>query len=326
MGTFIIKRLLLLIPTLIFISIVSFAIIQLPPGDYLTSYIQALEATGAIVDQATVDALVKRYGLDQPMYVQYFSWVFGMLRGDFGYSFEWNRPVSELIWNRLLLTLLISVTTLLFTWLVAFPFGVYSATHRYSFGDYLVTFLGFIGLAIPNFMLALILMWIAYSAFDLSIGGLFSPAFAEASWSFARFVDLLKHIWIPVIVVGTSGTAALIRTLRANLLDEMGKPYVVTARAKGVSERKLLFKYPLRVAMIPFVSTVGWSLPLLISGETIVAVVLNLPTTGPLLLRSLQSQDMYLAGSFIVLLSILTVIGTLISDILLAWLDPRIRS
>ncbi|HRV02745.1 MAG TPA: ABC transporter permease [Mesotoga sp.] len=326
MGTFILKRVLLLIPTLIFISIVSFIIIQLPPGDYLTTYIQALEATGATVDQSTVDALVKRYGLDQPLYVQYFSWVFGMFKGDFGYSFEWDKPVSELIWNRLFLTLAISITTLLFTWIVSFPFGVYSATHRYSIGDYIITFFGFIGLAIPNFMLALILMWIAYSAFDLSVGGLFSPAYAEASWSLAKLIDFLKHIWIPVVVIGTSGTAALIRTLRANLLDEMNKPYVVTARAKGVSERRLLFKYPLRVAMIPFISTVGWSLPLLISGETIVAVVLNLPTTGPLLLRSLQSQDMYLAGSFIVLLSILTVIGTLISDILLAWLDPRIRS
>lgn len=325
MSSYILKRVLYAIPTLILISIVSFVIIQLPPGDFLTSYVAQLSEAGEMVDEATIAALNKRYGLDKPVYVQYFKWVWGMLHGDFGQSFEWNRPVSSLIWDRLAFTVVISLSTMVFTWIVAFPIGVYSATHQYSAGDYIVSFIGFIGIAIPQFMLALILMWIAYAYFGQSVGGLFSPAYVDAAWSWAKFVDMLKHIWIPVIIVGMSGTAGLIRTLRANLLDELNKPYVTTARAKGVPERRLLYKYPVRVAMIPFISTVGWSLPALISGETITSVVLSLPTTGPLLLRALQSQDMYLAGSFIMLLSVLTVIGTLISDILLAWVDPRIR-
>lgn len=322
---YIARRILYAIPTIILVSIVSFMIIQLPPGDYLTSYIAQLSQSGVTVDEATIASLTKRYGLDQPIYVQYFKWVWGMLHGDFGQSFEWNRPVSSLIWERLALTFVVSLFTMLFTWVVSFPVGVYSATHQYSIGDYIVTFLGFIGIATPNFMLALVLMWIAYAYFGQSVGGLFSPAFVEAPWSMAKFVDMLRHLWIPVIVIGLGGTAGLIRTLRANLLDELSRPYVVTARAKGVPEGRLLYKYPVRIALIPFISTVGWSLPGLISGETITAVVLSLPTTGPLLLRALQSQDMYLAGSFIMLLSILTIIGTLVSDILLAWLDPRIR-
>ncbi|NMB11437.1 MAG: ABC transporter permease [Firmicutes bacterium] len=325
MARYILERILYAIPTLILISIVSFTIIQLPPGDFLTSYIAQLSQAGQTVDEATIAALTKRYGLDQPIYVQYFKWVWGMLHGDFGQSFEWNRPVNTLIWERLALTVAISLCTLIFTWIVAFPIGLYSATHQYSVGDYFVSFLGFIGIAIPQFMLALILMWIAYSYFGQSVGGLFSPEYVEAAWGWAKIMDLLKHLWIPVIIIGMSGTAGLIRTFRANLLDELNKPYVTTARAKGVPERKLLYKYPVRIAMIPFISTVGWSLPGLISGETITSVVLSLPTTGPLLLRALQSQDMYLAGSFVMLLSILTVIGTLISDILLAWIDPRIR-
>lgn len=314
-----------MIPTLIVISIISFAIIQLPPGDFLSTYIAQLTEAGADVDDATIMALNRRYGLDRPIYVQYWYWVRGMLRGDFGQSFEWNRPVRTLIWGRLGLTLAVSLITLLFTWIVAIPIGIYSATHQYSPGDYLATFLAFIGVAIPNFLLALVLMWISFSYFGQSVGGLFSPQYIDAAWSWDKFVDMLSRIWIPVVVIGTAGTAGLMRTLRANLLDELGKPYVDTARAKGVSERRLLYKYPVRVALIPFISTVGWMLPLLISGETITAVVLNLPTTGPLLLRALQSQDMYLAGSFIMMLSFLTVIGTLISDILLAWLDPTIR-
>jgi peptide/nickel transport system permease protein len=325
LARYILERILYAIPTLILISIVSFTIIQLPPGDFLTSYIAQLSQAGQTVDEATIAALTKRYGLDQPIYVQYFKWVWGMLHGDFGQSFEWNRPVNTLIWERLALTVAISLCTLIFTWIVAFPIGLYSATHQYSVGDYFVSFLGFIGIAIPQFMLALILMWIAYSYFGQSVGGLFSPEYVEAAWGWAKIMDLLKHLWIPVIIIGMSGTAGLIRTFRANLLDELNKPYVTTARAKGVPERKLLYKYPVRIAMIPFISTVGWSLPGLISGETITSVVLSLPTTGPLLLRALQSQDMYLAGSFVMLLSILTVIGTLISDILLAWIDPRIR-
>ncbi|HXL04136.1 MAG TPA: ABC transporter permease [Bacillota bacterium] len=325
MTSYILKRVLYAIPTLILISIVSFVIIQLPPGDFLTSYVAQLSQAGEMVDEATIAALNKRYGLDQPVYIQYFKWVWGMLHGDFGQSFEWNRPVGSLIWERLAFTVVISLATMVFTWIVAFPIGVYSATHQYSAGDYIVSFIGFIGIAIPQFMLALILMWIAYAYFGQSVGGLFSPAYVDAAWSWAKLVDMLKHLWIPVVIVGMSGTAGLIRTFRANLLDELNKPYVTTARAKGVPERRLLYKYPVRVAMIPFISTVGWSLPALISGETITSVVLSLPTTGPLLLRALQSQDMYLAGSFIMVLSVLTVIGTLVSDILLAWVDPRIR-
>jgi peptide/nickel transport system permease protein len=305
--------------------VVSFIIIQLPPGDFLTSYIAQLSQTGETVDEATIAALKKRYGLDQPYYIQYFMWVKGMFQGDFGQSFEWNRPVSQLIWERLGLTVAVSVFTMLFSWALSFPIGMYSATHQYSIGDYLATFIGYIGLATPNFMIALILMWIAYSVFGASVGGLFSPQYVEAPWSWGKFLDMLNHLWIPAIVIGMGGTAGLIRTLRANLLDELHKPYVITARAKGVPERKLVWKYPLRVAIIPWISTVGWTLPGIVSGETIVAVVLSLPTTGPLLLRALQSQDMYLAGSFIMFLSFLTVIGTLISDILLGWVDPRIR-
>lgn len=291
----------------------------------MTSYIAQLSQTGETVDEATIAALKKRYGLDQPYYIQYFMWVKGMLQGDFGQSFEWNRPVSQLIWERLALTVAVSTFTMIFTWVLSFPIGMYSATHQYSTGDYIATFIGYIGIATPNFMIALILMWIAYSVFGASVGGLFSPQYVEAPWSWGKFLDMLNHLWIPAIVIGMGGTAGLIRTLRANLLDELHKPYVVTARAKGVPERRLLWKYPLRIAIIPWISTVGWSLPGIISGETITAVVLSLPTTGPLLLRALQSQDMYLAGSFIMLLSFLTVIGTLISDILLGWVDPRIR-
>ncbi|HOL55679.1 MAG TPA: ABC transporter permease [bacterium] len=325
MFQYVLRRILYMIPTLILIAVVSFIIIQLPPGDFLTSYIAQLSQTGETVDEATIAALRKRYGLDQPYYVQFFMWVWGMLHGDFGQSFEWNRPVSQLIWERLALTVAVSTFTMVFTWILSFPIGLYSATHQYSGGDYFFTFLGYIGLATPNFMIALILMWIAYSVFGASVGGLFSPQYVEAAWSWGKFLDMLNHLWIPAIVIGMGGTAGLIRTLRANLLDELHKPYVVTARAKGVPERTLLWRYPLRIAIIPWISTVGWSLPGIISGETITAVVLSLPTTGPLLLRALQSQDMYLAGSFIMLLSFLTVIGTLISDILLGWVDPRIR-
>jgi len=322
---YVLRRCLLMIPTVFLISIISFAIMQLPPGDFLTNYMIQLEASGQEVDQAMIEALRMRYGLDRPIYVQYFVWIKSFLRGDFGFSFEWNRPVNQLIWERLALTVAVTAATMLFSWVVAFLIGVYSATHPYSVGDYMATFVGFIGLATPNFMLALVLMWVAYSYFGQSVGGLFSAEFIDAPWSWAKVWDMLKHLWIPVIVIGTSGTAGLIRTLRANLLDELNKPYVVTAVAKGVPKMRVLFKYPVRLALIPFISTVGWSLPGLISGETITSVVLSLPTTGPLLLRALQSQDMYLAGSFIMLLSILTVIGTLISDILLAVTDPRIR-
>jgi peptide/nickel transport system permease protein len=281
---------------------------------------------GETIDPAALEALKDRYGLGQPIYVQYWKWISGIvLRGDFGRSFEWNREVSQLIWDRLAFTVLLSVSTLIFTWIVAFSIGIYSAVKQYSAGDYVASFFGFLGLAIPEFLLALVLMYIAFKYFGQSVGGLFSPEYVSAPWGWAKFRDLLAHLWIPVIIIGTSGTAGLIRIMRANLLDELRKPYVVTARARGLDERKLLLKYPVRMALNPFVSTVGWTLPNLISGEAIVAVVLSLPTTGPLLLRALQSQDMYLAGGFIFLLSVLTVIGTLLSDIALAWLDPRIR-
>jgi len=315
----------MMIPTLIAISIVSFIIIQLPPGDFLTSFVANLEAQGEGVDEQTIAALQKRYGLGQPIYVQYGKWVWGMLHGDFGQSFRWGAPVSELIWGRLGLTVLVSSTTLVLTWLISFPVGVYSAVKQYSVGDYFFTTVGFLGVAIPNFLMALVLMVLTYVYLGQSVGGLFSPEYIEAPWTWARVVDLLNHMWIPLIVLGTSGTASLIRIMRANLLDELEKPYVVTARAKGQSEFKLLMRYPVRAALNPFVSTVGWSLAQLVSGSTITAVVLNLPMTGPLMLQALVAQDMYLAGSFILMLSVLTVIGTLFSDILLAWLDPRIR-
>jgi peptide/nickel transport system permease protein len=326
MLQFTLRRIVYMIPTLIVISILSFAIIQLPPGDYLTSYVTTLRATGETVDEATLDFMEQRYGLGRPMYFQYWKWISGiLLRGDFGQSFEWNQPVSELIWGRLGLTFTMSLVTLIFTWIVAFPVGILSAVRQYSVGDYISTIIGYIGLATPNFLLGLVLMYIAFKYFNQSVGGLFSPGYADAAWSWGKVWDLVKHLWIPVIIIGTAGTAGLIRIMRANLLDELHKPYVTTARAKGMSEWRLTLKYPVRIALNPFVSTVGWTLPVLVSGSAIVSIVLALPTTGPLLLRALMSQDMYLAGSFIMLLSVLTVIGTFISDILLAWLDPRIR-
>jgi len=315
-----------MIPTLFVISLVSFTIIQLPPGDYLTSLVASMAATGETIDRAALVALEQRYGLGQPIYVQYWKWISAiLLRGDFGQSFEWNQPVSTLLWGRLALTFMISIFTLLFTWAVAFPIGIYSAVRQYSIGDYIATVIGYVGLALPNFLIALVLMYVAFKFFNQSVGGLFSPEYQDAPMSWAKLWDMFKHLWIPVVIIGTAGTAGLIRIMRANLLDELHKPYVVTARSKGLTEGRLLLKYPVRVALNPFISTVGWTLPALVSGEAIVSIVLSLPTTGPLLLRALMSQDMYLAGSFIMLLSTLTVVGTLISDVLLAWLDPRIR-
>ena len=320
------KRLLLMIPTLFGISVVAFMVIQLPPGDYLTSVLASMADSGITVDEAQMARMREVYGLDDPIYVQYWKWISGiLLRGDFGYSFEWGRPVSELIWESLGPTLTVSVASLIFVWVVSVPIGIYSAVRRQSVGDHVFTFLGFIGLAIPNFILALTLMYFTYRYLGQSVGGLYSPEFADAPWSWAKFTDLLAHLWIPVVVIGTSGTAALIRILRANLTDELNKPYVITARAKGLPEYEVLLKYPLRIALNPLVSAIGWVLPHLISGVTITAIVLNLPAAGPLLLRALVSQDMYLAGSFILLLSVLTLIGMLISDLLLAVLDPRIR-
>jgi peptide/nickel transport system permease protein len=321
----ILQRILWMIPTLFIISLISFTIIQLPPGDYLTSYIAALEETGESVTEQQVAALRARYRLDDPFHVQYLSWLVGLFRGDLGMSFEWNKPVRGLIGERILLTTIISIVTLACTWAVAIPIGIVSAVKQYSIWDYLFTLLGFIGLAMPGFLLALILMFVGYRVFGVSAGGLFSPAYEAAPWSLAKVVDLFAHLWIPVFIIGLSGTAGLIRVMRGNLLDELRKLYVTTARAKGVSPIKLIMKYPVRVALNPLISTIGWLLPNIVSGSVIVAVVLGLPTTGPLLLRALMNQDMYLGGSMIMILSALTVIGTLISDLLLLWLDPRIR-
>ena len=319
-------RILMMIPTLFAISIVSFLIIQLPPGDFLTSYLAQLTSMGETVSEEVIEALRARYGLGSPVYVQYWTWMTGIItQGDFGMSLLWGRPVSELLWERVSLTVLVSASSVLFIWVVAIPIGIYSAVRQYSIGDYIFTFLGFLGLATPPFMLALIALWIVFVSTGSVLVGLFSPEYIDASWSFGKALDLLAHLWIPMVILGTAGTAGTIRVIRAQMLDELHKPYVVTARAKGVSELKLLFKYPVRIALNPFFSTLGWLLPRLIAGEILVSIVLNLPTTGPLLLGALTNQDMYLAGSFMLILSTLTVIGTLISDILLAWVDPRIR-
>ena len=326
MLAYILRRIMLMIPTLLVISIISFAVIQLPPGDYLSSYVAQLRETGDVIDAAELEAFKERYGLGQPIYVQYYKWVSGIiLRGDWGQSMEWQQPVKELIWERMALTMVLSGISLLVSWFVAIPVGVYSATHQYSIPDYVMSIFSFIGAGTPGFMLALVVMYLAWSQLGMAVGGLFSEEFINAPWSGAKVVDMLKHLWIPVLIIALNGTAGGIRTTRANLLDEMHKPYVQTARAKGVKEGLMVWKYPTRVAMNPFFSTVGWQLAGLISGQTLLAVVLSLQTTGPLMLRALTSQDMYLAGSFLLLLSTLTVIGTLISDILLAWVDPRIR-
>jgi peptide/nickel transport system permease protein len=325
--TFVIRRVALMVPTLVLISIVTFVIIQLPPGDFLTTYVANLSSQGQQVGPAEVAALRARYGLDEPLPTQYLTWIWGILsEGDFGRSFEWNRPVSEMVADRLPLTIVFMAATVVFTWVIAFPIGLYSAIRQYSITDYIATTIGFLGLAIPNFLLALALMWVGLNVFgQSSVGGLFSPEYQDAAWNLGKVLDLMGHLWVPMVVLGTAGTAGLIRILRANLLDELRKPYVVAARARGMPERRLLLRYPMRVALNPFVSTIGWVLPVLIGGEVIVSSVLSLETTGPLLLSSLQSQDMYLAGSIILLVSVMTVIGTLISDLLLAWLDPRIR-
>lgn len=322
---FLLRRLLYMIPTLFLTSVVTFVIIQLPPGDYLDALAADMGEAGSD-NTAVVESLRTLYGLGEPIYVQYFKWMKGiLLHGNFGISFEKNLPVTDLIWDRLGWTFAISLLTLLFIWVTALPIGIYSAVRKYSAGDYLATFFGFIGLAVPNFLLALVMMYVAFKYFGQSVGGLVSPQYIDAPWTLDKVGDLIRHIWMPVFVIGTSGAAALIRIMRANLLDELYRPYVVTARAKGMSEFQLLMKYPVRVALNPFISTIGWILPTLVSGEIIVAVVMNLPTTGPLLLRALLVQDMYLAGSLILIVSMLTIIGTLISDLLLAWIDPRIR-
>ncbi|MEX0404224.1 ABC transporter permease [Aquibium sp. LZ166] len=318
-------RLLAAIPTLLLISALVFFIIELPPGDYFETYVAELQAQGETVDPQKIEYLKQEYGFDKPLIERYFTWIGGMLQGDFGYSFEYELPVSDVVGNRLWLTILVSTVTIIFTWVIAFPIGIYSATHQYSWSDYGLTFLGLLGLATPNFLLALILLYLANVWFGTSIGHLMDAQFIDQPMSWAKFASMAEHMVIPVIVIGTAGTAGMIRRLRANLLDELQKQYVVTARAKGVPPMKALLKYPLRMSLNFFIADIGSILPAVISGAEVVAIVLSLETTGPLLIRALQSQDMYLAGSFLMFLATLTVIGVLISDIALALLDPRIR-
>lgn len=325
MLQFLIKRLSFIAVNLVVVSLVAFIIIELPPGDYLTAYAATLAASGDSVDEAQLDALKVRYGLNLPIHQRYLKWVTGILRGDFGYSFGWNKPVSELLWERLGLTVAVTFSSLMVTWIIGFIVGIYSATHQYSIGDYVFTGISFIGLGVPDFLIAMVLLWVGFKYFGTNVGGLFSQQYQVAPWSWGKFVDMLKHLWVALIVLGVGGSASMIRIMRANLLDELSKPYVETARAKGVAESKMLMRYPVRLALNPFISTAGWALPGLINGATIISVVLSLPTTGPLLLNALMVQDMYLAASFVLVLSVLTIIGTLLSDIVLAWLDPRIR-
>ena len=325
MITYIARRILVMIPTLLVVSALVFIIIQLPPGDFLETRIAEMEARGEAVDLNSIELLRRTYGLDRPLYEQYGRWVFGILHGDFGRSFVFNRPVSELIGERMLLTFVVSFATIIFIWIVSFAIGTYTATRQYGLGDHFATFLGYIGLATPNFLLALVLMYLANLWFDTSIGGIMDDSFRNQPWSWAKARSVLEHLWIPVIVIGTSGTAGMIRRLRANLLDELQKQYVITGRAKGLPPRRLLWKYPLRVSLNPFIADIGSILPDVVSGSAIVAVVLNLDITGRMLLDALRAQDMFLAGSFLMFLSILVIVGTLLSDLALALLDPRIR-
>jgi len=325
MFRYFVQRVLVMIPTLIVISIAIFVIIQAPPGDWIETYIAQLEAQGEAVDPAKIEFLRKTYGLDLPFYMQYLKWAGGLVQGDLGYSFEHSMPVNEVVGDRLWLTVVVSLASILFVWVVSFPIAVYSAVRQYSIGDYLFTFLGYIGLATPSFLLALIMLYFAKEYFDISIGGLMDPQYMGAAWSWDKFQSILSHLWIPVLVIGLPGTAGMIRRLRANLLDELNKQYVTTGRAKGLPPGRLLIKYPLRISLNPFIADIGSLLPELISGSVIVSVVMSLPLTGPMLLDSLRSQDMYLAGSFLMFMAFLTVVGVFISDIMLALLDPRIR-
>ena len=325
MLAYTVRRVLIMVPTLLAISAIVFVIIQLPPGDYLETYIAELQSQGEAVDQQKIDALRAQYGLDRPVHEQYVLWVWGLLQGDLGYSFEYQLPVNQVVGDRLWLSFVVSFFTILFTYAVSFPIGIYSAVRQYSLGDYTFTFLGFLGLATPNFLLALVLLYFANVVFGTSIGGLMDEQFIDQPWTWAKMMSVLEHLWIPVIVIGTSGTAGMIRRLRANLLDELQRQYVITGRAKGLSSTKLLLKYPLRLAINPFIADIGSLLPQVVSSAAIVSIVLNLPTTGPMLVEALRSQDMYLAGSFLMFLAMLTVIGVFLSDLALAALDPRIR-
>ncbi len=326
MLNYIINRIIAGLITIWAASVISFLVIQLPPGDYVTAYIANLQSTGTFVSQAEAEALRIQYGLDQPIYIQYLKWMRLMLQGNFGMAMEYNRPVAEVIGDRMTLTVVVSVAAVAFIWALSLPIGIYSAVRQYSILDYLFTFIGFIGIAVPNFMLALIIMYVSYKYFDAeSIGGLFSPQMSLAPWGWPKFVDLLKHLPLPAIVLGLAGMAEVVRIMRANLLDELRKPYVVTARAKGLAEHRVILKYPVRAALNPFASTIGYIFPYIVSGSIIVSLVLSLPTVGPLLFKALIAQDLFLAGTILLLLAVLTVIGTFISDLILMWIDPRIR-
>ena len=328
MLTFIIRRALLALLTIWALSLISFVVITLPPGDFVSGYIQEVMGADAASSAAAAElerSLRIQYGLDQPMIVQYAKWAWKLLHFDLGLSLEFRQPVRQVIGERLLMTVILAGSTALMAWALSIPIGIYSAMRQHSLEDYTVTFIGFLGLAVPDFLLALVLLWVSFTVFDQSVGGLFSPHYLDKPWSIGRVVDLLSHLWIAALVVGTAGTAALIRVMRANLLDELRKPYVVTARAKGLAEWKVIIKYPVRIALNPLVSTMGYLLPFLMSGSIIVSVVLGLPTEGPILLRALLTEDLFVSSSIVLLLGILTVVGTFISDIILALIDPRIR-
>ena len=325
MFYFVLRRLILILPTLLAISIIAFAIIELPPGDYVDAYVGQLEALGHLVDAAQMEALRARYGLDQPVWVHYLKWMRGLIGGDLGRSLAWNKPVLKLILERLPWSLLISTTSFVFVYLIGIPIGMTGATHQYSIRDYVFTFVGFIGLAVPNFLFALILLWVYFVHTGNAQLGLFSTSYLGEPWSLGKLWDLIKHLWIPALVVGTAGTCGLIRIMRANLLDEIRKPYVMVARAKGLTERRLLYKYPFRLAINPVISTIGWTLPQLVNGEILASMVLGIPTLAPIFVQALLNQDMFLAGSIVFILSALTVLGTLLSDLLLALVDPRIK-
>ena len=326
MLSYILMRIVRMVPQIFLISILAFVVIQLPPGDYLEQHLNRLRQSGREIDEAEIRRWEEMYGLDKPMYVQYAKWIWNIVtKFDFGYTFQWNKPVKEVIMSRMWLTFLIALGSAAFTWLVAIPIGIFVAVKQYSVFDYFFTFLGFIGLAVPGFLLAMVLMYVAYTKFGIKVGGLFSPEYQLQGWSWAKVVDMLKHMWLPVILLGIGGTASMIRTLRATMLDELRKQYVTVARAKGLSEIAVLVKYPVRLAINPIISGIMWLLPWLFSGGTVVEIVMNLPTAGPALYRSLMGQDMYLAGSYILITGTLTTLGSLLSDVLLATIDPRIR-
>ncbi|MBI5034754.1 MAG: ABC transporter permease [Chloroflexi bacterium] len=325
MLAYMVRRVLLAILTMWAITVLSFLIIQLPPGDFVDTYANTMSAGGTGITEGEKLALREQYGINQPIYVQYLKWMGLIMQGNFGMAIEYTRPVLDVIGDRLVLTIVIALSSIVFTWALALPIGIFSAVKRYSIGDYIFTFIGFFGLAVPGFMLALIVMYVGFSYFGANVGGLFSADYAEAPWSLERVNDLIQHLPTPAIVIGVAGTARLIRIMRSNLLDELRKPYVITARARGLAESRVIMKYPVRVALNPFISTIGYELPQAVSGTLIVSMVLSLPTVGPLLLKSLVAQDMFLAGTIVLLLGVLTIIGTLISDLLLMLVDPRIR-